>query len=94
MEKRNHSRHPAKLSLKYRLLQDSPPKLQFTQSIDVSNGGMGFRNSQFVPQQTPILVEFTPPNLNHRLALSLRLSTQENILQEIISSSVFSFSNC
>ena len=65
MEKRKHRRLPARLSLKYRLLQDSPPKLRHTQSIEISNGGMSFRNSEFISVQSPVLVEFTLP-LAHR----------------------------
>ena len=63
MEKRKHRRFPSKLSLKYRLLQNSPPKLRQGQSIDMSNGGMSFRSSEFIPHQSSVLVEFKSPNL-------------------------------
>ena len=63
MEKRKHRRFRTKLSLKYRLLQNNPPKLNQGQSIDMSNGGMSFRSSEFIPHQSQVLVEFKSPNL-------------------------------
>ena len=61
-EKREHLRIPAKLPLKYRLIDDSPQKYRQVQSMDFSAGGMSFRNPEFIPHRTKALVEFTPPN--------------------------------
>jgi len=65
IEKRKHPRSPTKLSVKYRLLRDNPPKLQHAKSVDISNGGMSFRKSKLVPHKTPVLVEFIAPH-THR----------------------------
>jgi len=68
MEKRRHSRTPAKLSVKYRLLRDGPPKLQYAQSVDMSEEGMSFRSSEFISHHSPVLVEFTPPEMQRPIS--------------------------
>jgi c-di-GMP-binding flagellar brake protein YcgR len=83
MEKRKHRRFPSRLSLKYRLLKDSPPKLRQAQSIDMSNGGMSFRNSEFIPHQSPVLVEFESPNMHHPLRfVSEVVHTREHLEED------------
>jgi len=61
MEKRKHPRSPTKLAVKYRLLQDGPPKFKHALSVDLSEQGMSFQSSEFIPPHSTILVEFVPP---------------------------------
>jgi hypothetical protein len=61
MEKRKQPRSPTKLAVKYRLFRDGPPKFKYAQSVDVSEQGMSFQSSEFIPPHSPVLVEFVPP---------------------------------
>jgi len=67
-EKRRHPRVPAKLALKYRLLRDNPSKSRHTQSLDLSEEGMSFQSSEYIPHKAPILVEFTPPDMHRPIS--------------------------
>jgi hypothetical protein len=49
IEKRKHPRFQSKRALKYHLLRNSPPQIQHSHSIDVSEEGMSFRSTEFTP---------------------------------------------
>jgi len=68
IEKRKHPRFQSKRALKYHLLRNSPPQIQHSHSIDVSEEGMSFRSSEFIPHQTPVLIEFTPPDMHRPMS--------------------------
>ena len=78
-EKRKHPRIPARFPVTFRLLGNGPQKILHAQTLDISSGGMSFRNDEFIPHRTAARLEFSHPDRHHPvLVMSEVVRTREH----------------